>query len=100
MRCVVNGIVRCRRNRSGRVVRRGKGAGPLAETMPAVGCIVCNLRNGDVVHDAQRDSHFAFERWTRSARRQREHLPGPEWRQAPLDDITGGMTVTDDLAFL
>src|SRR5215469_7095662 len=54
------------------------------------------LRNLDVIHQSQAEYGLAFQCGTRSARRQHDHLPWPQRRQQPFDDIALGMPFAID----
>src|ERR1035438_9309440 len=52
----------------------------------------------DIIHQAQAEHGFALQFGTRTARGQHDHLPGPQGRQHPFDDVALGMSFAVDFA--
>jgi hypothetical protein len=68
--------------------------------MPAGAESLGQLRELDIVHQAQAENGLAFQLGTRSARRQGDDFPRPQRREQPFDDVAPGMSLAIDFAGL
>jgi hypothetical protein len=55
-------------------------------------------RNLDIVHEADGNLRFAFERGPRAAGGQREDFPGPQGRNEPFDNVTLRVAMAYDVS--
>src|SRR6202022_175339 len=54
-------------------------------------------RHLNIIHQPDGNLLFGFQRWTRTARRQHDDLPGPQRRNHPFHDVARGVAVAHDI---